>query len=124
MITIQTIIIILFTHWLFDFFLQSEKIGKFKSTSNLVLSTHVGIYSIGLFLLSAIIFKHGVEWVTVGLSWVVINAAAHFLTDYVTSRATSALYKEQRYHEFFTIIGLDQFIHYITLFGTYVWLKN
>jgi hypothetical protein len=53
-----------------------------------------------------------------------LNALAHFLTDWVTSRATSALYKEERYHDFFVVIGFDQLLHYVTLFGTFVWLTN
>lgn len=123
MITLQTIILILFTHWLFDFFLQTREMGNNKSKSNYYLAQHVGIYSLGLFFASFVIFPDK-SWVDIGIFWIMINGASHFLTDYVTSRATSALYKEERFHEFFSVIGLDQMIHYITLFGTYIWLKN
>jgi hypothetical protein len=121
MIAIQTIISILFFHWLFDFFLQTREMANNKSKSNYYLGQHVGLYSFGLLLVSSFIFTNNINE---GLCWIGINGVAHFLTDYVTSRASSALYKEERFHEFFCIIGLDQLIHYVTLFGTYVWLKN
>ena len=96
--------------------------GNNKSKSNYYLSLHVGVYSLGLFFLSFVLFP-GDTW-AYGFIWAVINGVAHFLTDYVTSRATSALYKEERYQDFFNVIGIDQMIHHITLFGTYIWLKN
>lgn len=123
MITLPIIILILFNHWLFDFVLQNEDMAKNKSFSNYHLGKHVGVYTLGLFFLSFVLFQ-GETWNGFGIIWIIVNAITHFVTDYVTSRATSALYKEQRFHEFFVIIGIDQFIHYITLFGTYVWLIN
>ena len=39
----------------------------------------------------------------------------HWLTDYFTSRLTSKLYKEERYHDFFVMIGFDQVLHYTQL---------
>ena len=59
-----------------------------------------------------------------GISFVLCNTVAHFFTDYLTSRVTSSLYKENKIHEFFAVIGFDQFIHIATLCGTYVIFKN
>lgn len=121
MINLQTIILILFTHWLFDFFFQTREMGNNKSKSNYHLALHVWVYSLGLLLVAPILFPMSI---ICGIGWIFVNGLAHFLTDYVTSRATSSLYKEERYQDFFNVIGIDQMLHYITLFGTYVWFKN
>jgi hypothetical protein len=49
----------------------------------------------------------------------VVNSALHFVTDFCTSRATSALWKKDQRHWFFVVIGLDQAIHMTCLFVTY-----
>lgn len=129
MITYYTIITILFCHWLFDFFFQSDDMSKNKSKCNEALMNHVATYTIGLLiivLLNYMVFLDGsfLQFIISMIGFVFINSVAHFTTDYVTSRASSALYKEERYHDFFVVIGVDQMIHYITLFGTFIWLAN
>jgi hypothetical protein len=126
-----TIITILFFHWLFDFYFQTDEMAKNKSKCTDALMSHVAVYSIGLLfmlVLNGMFFLSdsvGTFLMSMGMvGFVVINTIAHFVTDWVTSRATSALYKEERYHDFFVVIGVDQMIHYITLFGTFIWLTN
>lgn len=116
-----TLITIVVCHFVFDFFLQTSEMSKNKSSSNEALSRHVMVYSAGLLQMVMLNFSLISEW---GFLFIIINGAAHFITDWVTSRASSALYKEERYHEFFTVIGVDQMVHYITLFGTFIWLSN
>jgi membrane-bound metal-dependent hydrolase YbcI (DUF457 family) len=99
--------------------------SKNKSTDNAELFKHVMVYTFGIFIMGALnisYFKGGPIWDLA--VFVLVNTIAHFLTDWVTSRATSALYKEERYHDFFVVIGADQVLHYITLFGTFIWLTN
>lgn len=122
MISLYTIITILFCHWIFDFHLQNEEMSKNKSKCNLTLGRHVCIYSIGLLIITMVNSVYFNPLTSAG--FVLINAVLHFFTDWVTSRATTSLYKEERYHDFFCVIGGDQMIHYITLFGTFVWLTN
>lgn len=123
MITYYTLITFLICHWIFDFHLQTDEMAKNKSKSNTALLDHVNTYVIGLWLMGFLNWKYfsGFGWIVV---FVIINYIAHFLTDWVTSRATSALYKEERYHDFFVVVGADQMIHYVTLFGTFIWLTN
>lgn len=122
MISLYTIFTILFCHWIFDFHLQNDKDSKNKSKCNFALSSHVCTYSIGLITITILNSLH-FNCLT-SAAFVLINSVLHFFTDWVTSRATSLLYKEERYHDFFCVIGGDQMIHYITLFGTFVWLTH
>jgi hypothetical protein len=50
-----------------------------------------------------------------------INGALHFVTDYITSRASSNLWEEKKWHRFFVMIGFDQLIHQATLAST-LWI--
>lgn len=131
-ISIYAIVVILVCHWFFDWFLQTDEMSKGKSKSNFTLFYHVWVYLIGLAIMTTLILVGSDRgWgavinnkVEFALTFTLINAFAHFVTDWVTSRATSGLYKEERYHDFFVTIGADQMVHYITLFGTYALLAK
>lgn len=96
-----------------------------KSKSNYWLSLHVfyymiGISGVGLMLLYFVGFSN---WYLM-IVWILLNGALHWITDYNTSRLTSKLWAKQEVHNFFVVIELDQLIHYICLFGTYVILTQ
>jgi hypothetical protein len=123
MISFYTITTVLFCHWLADFVFQTDEQAKGKSSSNYWLGQHVAVYSMGLF---AMVLFNSSSFVTFGsgIAFVLVNAIAHFCTDYVTSRQSSRLWKEGKVHDFFVMIGADQMIHYSTLFGTFLWLTK
>lgn len=149
-------------HFIADFALQNDWMALNKSKRWDALTAHVVVYSIAMagFVIAAIgNAAHGGEWL-------LINAAAHFIQDAITSRWTSALwfvdgahitnkartnivayvgaigevsvsealkavheeldrgavvaYNDKR-HWFFVVIGLDQLLHYVTLFVTAGW---
>ena len=102
----NTILILIWLHFIADFVLQSNKMATRKSTSWLWLTNHVVWYMVPF------IFVFGVQFT-------LINGALHFITDAVTSRVTSHLWKKQEVHWFFVTIGLDQAIHLTTLILTY-----
>lgn len=114
-------IYILLVHWVADFLFQSRHMATRKSESNYYLSLHVTIYSfttIMLWVLFFLIIGTHMTTFTVFLS-LAVTFATHWLTDYVTSRQTSKFYKAENYKAFFDTVGIDQWIHALTLFLTY-----
>ena len=110
-ISLTVALLIVWAHWIGDFILQSDWHSKNKSKSNFVLAQHVLLYSIPFACLGF--------FIPVSVAWIAINAVGHFATDFVTSRATSKLWDNKEVHWFFVVIGLDQAIHFTTLFISY-----
>lgn len=125
--------IIMFSHWFADFYCQTHEMAVNKSTSNYWLFKHICSYTWNFYLsivVFALIFMvcayfwpimmvttfpilSEISFILV-LKFVAINAMCHWVTDYFTSRWTTKLWKENRMHDFFVVIGLDQLIHYTT----------
>lgn len=101
---IYDIIILIWMHFIADFILQTDKMATNKSTSNQYLALHCIVYSIPFF------------WF--GWMFAIVNGVAHFLTDWITSRVTTALHKKGERKWFFVAIGFDQAIHMTTLIIT------
>lgn len=131
MLSFYTIITVIFFHWVFDFFCQTDEQAQGKSKENKWLLSHVKTYAIGLIFIALFNFDlfasnelRGLATIAKMLMFVSINFALHFFTDYLTSRASSLLWKEGKVHDFFVMIGADQMIHYITIFGTLLWVTQ
>lgn len=103
--------VIIITHWIGDFILQSDWMAKNKSTSNVALLNHVSVYGFALLFMGLLI--------PITITWVIFNVITHFCTDFATSRITKKLWEKKDVHNFFVVIGLDQTIHYLTLIWSY-----
>jgi hypothetical protein len=121
-------VIILFFHWVGDFLFQTTSMATHKSKSNYWLSVHVFYYTVGISpLWILIMWSKGsfTAGLLPGLLWLVVAAGLHWITDYFTSRQTSRLYAEKKYYgfpAFFSVIGLDQWIHAACLLLSYEYL--
>jgi len=103
------LVILLFIHFIGDFVLQSDWMAVSKSSSWKALSVHILVYTI--FLVPFF-----------GIKFAVVNGVLHFITDAVTSRLTTYLWKKEKRHWFFVVIGFDQFIHTACLLMTVEYL--
>lgn len=119
---------ILFSHWVSDFILQTHYMASNKSSNFKVLLSHVGLYSVSMFIMMAVsVFLYGYEFSSLAITlmimlWAIFNGLLHLGTDFITSRVTSRLYQNKDFHNFFVVIGLDQFLHYIVLFYSWVYI--
>jgi hypothetical protein len=122
MITFYSLLTILVIHYVFDFVLQSHWMASNKSKSNYALTTHVSVYGVGVLLMAAFNYSLFPSMTALYLFWGV-NCALHWITDYITSRESSKRFGTD-WHNFFSIIGFDQTIHYVTLLGTFIYFTS
>lgn len=130
MISFKVVTLLLLLHLVGDFFLQSDWMALNKSKSCRALLVHAGIYSLCFLLFFGFYFAF-------------VTFVLHAVTDAITSRITSKLWfidlyprpdrgadnygaypfyayvEQEKRHWFFVMIGVDQFIHYVTLLATW-----
>lgn len=128
MIQYWVIIYILIAHFICDFVLQTDWEAKNKSRDNLALFSHTIGYSIGIsFFFTILLMIQAPELmqrlITLPiLSVFCITCGLHSLTDYITSRIVRYYFDKGDTHNGFVTIGGDQILHYIQLFGMYLWI--
>lgn len=105
MISKWSVIVIVWLHFLADFFMQSNDMATKKSSSNIWLGIHVSVYSLPFLLL--------------GVKYALFNAACHFVVDYFTSRFNKKMWEAKEVHWFFNGVGFDQSVHYTILVLTF-----
>lgn len=111
------ILFFLIVHWFGDFALQTRDMGMKKSGSLYWLTLHVLLYS--AVWLNVMSIMHGVY---MGTFFASLTFVFHWLTDFITSKWTKRLYNQNHIYGvfgFFSVIGLDQFLHYLQLFLCY-----
>lgn len=104
----MTVLLLVWIHFIADFVLQTDAMATRKSRSSAWLALHVLVYSVCL--------------LPFGWRFALVNYALHFATDYVSSRATSVLWRRGERHWFFVVIGCDQALHVTALLLTQRWL--
>jgi hypothetical protein len=124
MITIYEVLTIILIHWFADFLMQDEKwaLGKSKNWNDLL--NHTVFYSF-IWIFGIMFFLSPVK----SIIFAGITFVFHTATDYFTSRIVSKKFEKKEYGSAipntgaFTIIGIDQVLHYAQLFLTYLYLK-
>lgn len=116
MISINYLIGLLFTHLLADFFTQSQSMAANKHNSMGWLGLHCGVYGF--------VFMVFWSYNITGLHFAIWLAGIHFLTDLITSKITYYYWNQKRPRAFFNTIGVDQFIHIVTIIVSYNWFFN
>lgn len=114
---------ILLVHFIADFVFQTHEQSVKKSKSFKWLMYHTLTYSVITFMGWSMYIMHS-KGFRLGFYLFLITLITHTLTDYFTSRWTSRLWKEEKVHDFFVVIGFDQMLHYIQLFATYWFLTE
>lgn len=116
-------------HFVADFVFQDENWAVNKSKSFHALLAHTMTYA-AVWMGFGIIFTPfvtipAIDWFMFIFSFSLITFTLHTITDYFTSKVTSSLYAKGKYGSsipnlgFFSMIGFDQVLHYLQLFGTY-----
>lgn len=107
---LPSVAFILFMHFVADFVAQSHWMATNKSKSNIALSIHVSIYSVIMTLGFLVFYLYSLFSPIFVFGYLFIG---HFVIDYITSRMTSYLWSKGDIHNFFVVIGYDQFLHHI-----------
>lgn len=116
------IFLILITHWIADFVLQTDEDAKGKSTSMRHLLSHTITYSLFFGIVISGFCLLGGFPLTLALAFTSITFVTHTVTDYITSRWNTKLYQGNNIHGFFVSVGYDQLLHYFQLFITFQYL--
>lgn len=123
-ISLIVVLYLLLSHWVADFLCQSTYMGTMKSKSNAVLLFHTSIYTAVMFVLSVFILTLSVGDLFI---FAAVNFTFHTAQDWATSRLTGAQFEKKIFNGLtggFTIIGIDQFLHYCQILITYYLLTN
>lgn len=121
MIPFSIFLYVLIVHWVADFVLQTHEQAINKATSAYYLNCHVLTYSFVWLFAACGLFERGNDIIIFTL----FTYVSHFITDFFTSKASGYFFKiKQDYHNGFVVVGFDQIIHYVTLFGSYLYLHG
>lgn len=112
---------IVIIHWIADFIFQDEKwaVGKSKNLDDLL--NHTTVYSLLWWIPVSIML----DSISLGSLFVIITFIIHTITDYFTSSKVNQLFEDKKLGSSipnigaFSVIGFDQVLHYLQLFGTY-----
>ncbi|CAM0077753.1 membrane protein [Vibrio phage D485] len=109
MIELHILIALFAVHFIADFFVQTEHQALNKSKNMWPLVRHCITY--------------GLCFLPFGAVFAILTGMLHIVVDYATSRMTSKLWAKGETRKFFQVIGLDQFLHAISLVTVYVILQ-
>ena len=111
-------VLVMASHYVADFVLQTRWMGDNKSKRILPLLAHGAAYTVGMFLfllptfyiLSLIFPALSITALGVGI-YCLCNGVLHTVIDFFSSRMTSRAWAEKKIGKFWKIIGADQLVH-------------
>lgn len=109
--------LLLLGHWVSDFIMQTDEMAQNKSKSLKWLVIHVSAYTLVLsaFALPILFIESFDKWT----AFVLTNGVSHGIIDMFTSKLSSKMWKQQRVHDFFVVIGFDQLLHVAILYWSW-----
>lgn len=119
-----TAIFIIVLHWVADFIFQAESWALSKSKYSKSLIKHTLMYSL-MWVFPVLYMTNDLPNTII---FVVITYIAHTVTDYFTSKIVSNYFEKEKLGSpipnwgAFSMIGLDQVLHYVQLFLTWKFL--
>jgi uncharacterized membrane protein len=113
------IYLVLFAHFVADFIFQKDEDAKNKSKSFKHLLSHILDYDLAFtVILSLGMLLLGKFSLLAIVNYTLLNSAIHLVVDYFTSKASAYYWSKQEAHNFFVVVGFDQFLHAVTLVAT------
>lgn len=114
-ISVYTLIILFFAHYVGDFLLQNKWMGENKSKAWLPLLSHIAVYTVTLGVFTYPMHTSYAWWIYF-LIW---NTLAHFCIDAYTSQLSRACYEAKNMGAFWKVVGFDQFLHVSCLISSF-----
>ena len=127
----EIVIMLIIFHWVADFLMQDVDWANEKSISMHALLMHTVTYTLVFMLLMimSLFFTEdnlsAVDPIINVLIFGGITFVCHTLTDYITSRIVKRKFDKGQYGTHvpnvggFTVIGIDQILHYLQIFVAY-----
>ncbi len=113
---IWAVLLVIYAHFVGDFFCQSQKMAENKSKHLSALIIHSVIYGAVVFLITIPVFMSLED----SSFWFLINTFCHFIVDFVSSKFYYIFVRADGgfKRKFFNGLAVDQMIHITILFST------
>lgn len=109
---ITLILVLLWIHFIVDYFFQSKLVAELKSTHVKWLWFHVLTYSAWFTLFAAIINSNEAYLTWKNFTFLaILNCLTHFIVDHISSAYSAKSYANKNIRAFIKGIGTDQMIH-------------
>jgi hypothetical protein len=108
-----------FLHWIGDFVCQPRWVAENKSKNFFALLLHGLIYTTILAGGTILVVPNSTPlYQDPWMMWLGMNAILHLIVDFFTSKVTAQMWEAKKIYGFFTVVGLDQFLHAASLIAT------
>ena len=126
MISIKEISLIIAAHFIADFIFQTDKMALNKSSSIKWLLAHILSYTFSILIYLGIVFKIGIVQKSLEFAayFALFNGATHFIIDFITSRIMKTLWLQEKRHDFFVMLGVDQALHMFILMASWIYFSQ